>query len=187
MDYLGKWEQYVPKVFPEHAPANALYWTDGTVDWYVFSRALPKDTQYVAVMGGRVVSAGNDATFMSLPPEFEFIRTDAEVSLGHFYIGGVFYDTDPNAKDILRPISPRQLWLMARQVGITKAQVLATLEPAEGDTEDVLEHKEVLYIELTEPPLAGFLRDSPAAEDFRQYMGLSSEQFDDMWRMAQEI
>lgn len=89
--------------------------------------------------------------------------------------------------ETLRPISPRQLWLMARQVGITKAQVLATLEPAEGDTDEVLEHKEVLYIELTEPPLAGFLRDSPAAEDFREYMGLPPEQFDDMWRMAQEI
>lgn len=86
-----------------------------------------------------------------------------------------------------RPISARQLWLMARQVGITKAQVLATLEPAEGDTDDVLEKKEVLYIELTEPPLAGFLRDSPAAEDFREYMGLPPEQFDDLWRMAQEI
>lgn len=109
----------------------------------------------------------------------EYIRT---------YSDGLEQDRSRRERLVMfKPISARQLWLMARQVGITKAQVLATLEPAEGDTDEVLGPKEVLHIELTEPPLAGFLRDSPAAEDFRQYMGLPPEQFDDMWRMAQEI
>lgn len=115
-------------------------------------------------------------------PSFEDIRTWESTSTGLDA-----FKVKQHRLETIPAISARQLWLMARQVGITKAQVLAELEYKDDDAEDVREHKDVLYIELTEPPLSGYLRDSPAAEDFREYMGITSEQFDDMWLMASRI
>jgi hypothetical protein len=79
-------------------------------------------------------------------------------------------------------ISARQLWLMALDIGITKASILASLETMEDRTE-----AERLHIELTEPPLNGYERLSPAVETFREMQGIPEEQFDDLWAWASEI
>ncbi len=79
-------------------------------------------------------------------------------------------------------ISARQLWLMALDIGITKDSILASLETMEDKTE-----AERLRIELTEPPLNGYERLSPAVETLREMQGIPVEQFDDLWAWASEI
>lgn len=79
-------------------------------------------------------------------------------------------------------ISARQLWLMAKEVNITKAAVLASL-----DTMADQDEAETLRIELTEPPLEGYDRFSPAVETLREMQGIPVEQFDDLWAWASQI
>lgn len=79
-------------------------------------------------------------------------------------------------------ISARQLWLMAKEVSITKASILASLDMMEDRDE-----AETLRIELTEPPLEGYDRFSPAVETLREMQGIPEEQFDDLWAWAFKI
>lgn len=76
-------------------------------------------------------------------------------------------------------LSPRQLWLMALDIGIAKDSLLAQLD-AWPDQQEAA----ALRIELTEPPQYGYERDSPAVEFFREMEGLESEHFDDLWAWA---
>lgn len=82
----------------------------------------------------------------------------------------------------LPDISARQLWLMALDIDITKASVLASLETLEDKVQ-----AERLRIELTEPPLNGYERLSPAVETFRQMQGISEDRFDELWMKASQI
>ncbi len=77
----------------------------------------------------------------------------------------------------LRPLSPRQLWLAAARIAITKDQVLAMVDAME-DQEAALD----LQIEINEAPQ--YERDHPAMDDLRDLMGIPPEQFDDLWIWA---
>lgn len=55
-----------------------------------------------------------------------------------------------------------------------------------NDIEDE-EQAEILRIELTEPPLNGYERLSPAVETFRVMQGIPMEQFNDLWLWASQI
>lgn len=85
-------------------------------------------------------------------------------------------------KEQLHNISARQLWLMAKEVGITKSSILASLDTLEDQDE-----ADTLRIELTEPPLNGYERFSPAVETLRKMQGIPVEQFDDLWLWASQI
>lgn len=82
----------------------------------------------------------------------------------------------------LPKISARQLWLMAKEVNITKSSILASLDTLEDRDE-----ADTLRIELTEPPLEGYDRFSPAVETLREMQGIPVEQFDDLWAWASQI
>lgn len=89
---------------------------------------------------------------------------------------------DEARKARLHKISARQLWLMAKEINITKASILASLDTLEDQDE-----ADTLRIELTEPPLEGYERFSPAVETLREMQGIPVEQFDDLWAWASEI
>ncbi len=74
-------------------------------------------------------------------------------------------------------LSPRQLWLAAARISITKDQVLAMVDAME-DQEAALD----LQIEINEAPQ--YERDHPAMDDLRDLMGIPPEQFDDLWIWA---
>ncbi|MGD9476159.1 hypothetical protein [Shinella sp. G-2] len=77
----------------------------------------------------------------------------------------------------LVPLSPRQLWLVASRIGITKVQVLALV--------DVMEDQEAasdLRIEITEATT--FERGHPAMDDLAGLLAIPAEQFDDLWIWA---
>lgn len=102
-----------------------------------------------------------------------------------FSNGAIIPAPAPTAEErraALPDISARQLWLMALDIGITKASVLASLETMEDKIE-----AERLRIELTEPPLNGYERLSPAVETLRELQGIPLEQFDDLWAWASQI
>ncbi|NSZ59571.1 hypothetical protein FY145_17375 [Agrobacterium tumefaciens] len=79
-------------------------------------------------------------------------------------------------------ISARQLWLMAKNIGITKSAILTSLDSLADQDE-----AETLRIELTEPPLNGYERFSPAVERLRLMQSIPEEQFDDLWAWASQI
>lgn len=81
--------------------------------------------------------------------------------------------------DRLPNLSPRQLWLMALDIGISKESLLAHLDEWPDQQEAA-----ALRIELTEPPQYGYERDSPAVEFFREMEGLEPDHFDDLWAWA---
>ncbi len=84
-------------------------------------------------------------------------------------------------KQSFRPLSPRSLWLAALGLGIKKQDVIDTVASLED--EDL---RERYTVELTEPPITGYLRDSESVEHIRELMGIPTQQFDDVWLWAQE-
>ncbi|MBA8799230.1 hypothetical protein FHW77_002969 [Agrobacterium sp. RC10-4-1] len=89
---------------------------------------------------------------------------------------------EPSVDMGLPNISGRQLWLAALSIGVRKDAVLSSLSTIEDE-----EQAEILRIELTEPPLNGYERLSPAVETFRAMQGIPMEQFNDLWRWASQI
>lgn len=89
------------------------------------------------------------------------------------------YRADITRKERLPNLSPRQLWLMALDVGITKEAILASLDTLEDQREAA-----ALRIELTEPPMNGYERFSPTVEALRTLNGIPEGQFDDLWAWA---
>lgn len=115
------------------------------------------------------------------------IDADADdISEGMVFSNGAIIPAPaPTAEELraaLPDISPRQLWLMALDIGITKASVLTALETLEDKME-----AERLRIELTEPPLDGYSRLSPAVEKFRELQGIPEDRFDELWVKASQI
>jgi hypothetical protein len=85
--------------------------------------------------------------------------------------------------DVYYPnLSPRQLWLAALEVGITKAGLLAQIDTMEDEA-----LKARLQIEITEPPLEGYVRTSFAVETLRQMVDIPVEQFNQLWIWAASI
>lgn len=92
----------------------------------------------------------------------------------------VYEPPSPTLEEIraaMPALSPRQLWLAAARINITKEQVLAMVDAME-DQEAALE----LKIEINEAPQ--YERDHPAMDDLRDLMGIPTEQFDDLWIWA---
>ncbi|AAL42200.1 hypothetical protein F3P66_08385 [Agrobacterium fabrum] len=89
---------------------------------------------------------------------------------------------EPSVDMGLPNISGRQLWLAALSIGVRKDAVLSSLNDIEDE-----EQAEILRIELTEPPLNGYERLSPAVETFRVMQGIPMEQFNDLWLWASQI
>lgn len=194
----GNWETYIPQTPPLGAPDNAIYWTDGQQDWYEFSRqnwnviagADTSGTIKISIVDGFISCISTDVTRLMLPTRFQLLELevgDAAPEMGWYYDGSVFtperpYRSAEERRAALPNISARQLWLMALDIGITKASILASLETMEDRTE-----AERLHIELTEPPMNGYERLSPAVETLREMQGIPEEQFDDLWAWASEI
>ena len=80
----------------------------------------------------------------------------------------------------LVPLSPRQLWLAAARIGITKDQVLALVDAME-DAEAAAD----LRIEISEA--THFERAHAAMSDLAQLLGIPQAQFDDLWIWASEL
>ncbi len=102
-----------------------------------------------------------------------------------FSNGAIIPAPAPTAEErraALPDISARQLWLMALDIGITKASILASLETIEDKIK-----AERLRIEITEPPLNGYERLSTAVETLREMQGIPVEQFDELWARASQI
>ncbi|MBY3335507.1 hypothetical protein HFN99_00985 [Rhizobium laguerreae] len=102
----------------------------------------------------------------------------SEITPGMLFQGGVFLPAPPVVTPMPN-LSPRQLWLGALEINLTKAQVMAQI----GTIADA-KLRATLEIEMTEPPLEGFVRDSFAVERLRELMGIPSDQFDALWLWA---
>ncbi|QQM14037.1 hypothetical protein [Rhizobium phage vB_RleA_TRX32-1] len=102
----------------------------------------------------------------------------SEVTPGMIFKEGALLPAVP-VDEPLPNLSPRQLWLGALEINLTKAQVMAQI----GTIADA-KLRATLEIEMTEPPLEGFVRDSFAVERLRELMGIPSDQFDALWLWA---
>jgi hypothetical protein len=85
--------------------------------------------------------------------------------------------SEPVTDTTLPFLTPRQLWLAAARIGVTKDQVLTMID-AMDDQEAALD----LKIEINEALV--YERDHPAMDDLRDLMGIPPEQFDDLWIWA---
>lgn len=90
-------------------------------------------------------------------------------------------EAGPAPEVVLPELTPRQLWLAALTVGITKESVLEVVENTVTD----LEEKEYIKIELNEANLYG--RNHPAVEKLVQMMGMPKEQVDVLWVWASSL
>lgn len=195
----GHWEAYTPTEPPIGAPDNTIYWTDGSRDWYDFSRQhwnvvsgvdSSGTVKVSVVFGGLVSCVTTDVTRLMLPGKFQLFEMEEMDTIpkpGWYFNGDGFYSDRPYSsieerRALLPNISARQLWLMALDIGITKSSILTSLETMEDKTE-----AERLRIELTEPPLNGYERLSPAVETLREMQGIPEAQFDDLWAWASQI
>lgn len=79
-------------------------------------------------------------------------------------------------------ISARQLWLAALDIDLTKAQVLAKI-----DTVEDAKLRARLQIEVTEPPLDGYVRESDAVEQLRALMAIEVDAFNKLWLDASKL
>ncbi|AUZ94745.1 tail fiber assembly protein [Agrobacterium phage Atu_ph02] len=175
----GFWELYEPENPPEDAPPNAWYWRNGDVDWYDYSRALSLG-KYVVLIGDHIVSAGDDATRLTLPEKFELIEMDLPFNLGDRLVDGVVVPL--HTEFAMQALSARQLWLMAYRIGVTKTQVIEMVENIPDD-----DTREIMLIELTEPPTKGYERNHPAVEVVRQMLDIDTETFDGYWQEASTL
>ena len=77
----------------------------------------------------------------------------------------------------LVPLSPRQLWLAAARIGVTKDQVLTQVDAME-DAEAAAD----LRIEIAEA--TRFDREHPAMDELAGLLEIPTAQFDDLWIWA---
>ncbi|MGO7451838.1 hypothetical protein ACCS81_07495 [Rhizobium ruizarguesonis] len=105
----------------------------------------------------------------------------SDVSVGMTLKDGVLLPAPPTIEPVPN-LSPRQLWLAALEINTTKAQVMAQI----GTITDA-KLRATLEIELTEPPLRGYVRDSFAVERLREMMGIPVDQFDALWLWARTL
>lgn len=195
----GEWSTYAPEKLPEGCPQGALFWQRGAdgADLYEWGRTAyvqdggdTSETIKIAVSGDRVACVTNDITRLAPPPTFMLFELTSDEQAprpGWYFYTDSFSPTREFAsteerRASLENISARQLWLMAKEVGITKASVLASL-----DTVTDQDEAETLRIELTEPPRDGYERLSPAVEKFRIMQGIPEDHFDDLWAWASQI
>lgn len=75
------------------------------------------------------------------------------------------------------PLSPRQLWLAAARIGVSKDQVLGLVD-AMADQEAAAD----LRIEITEA--TSYERNHPAMDDLAGLLAIPVQQFDDLWIWA---
>ncbi|MBZ5864349.1 hypothetical protein LAG72_24810 [Escherichia coli] len=105
----------------------------------------------------------------------------ATINVGWVYEDGLLKEPPP-APVVYPNLSPCQLWLAALEIELTKAQVLADVATI-GDAK----LRATLEIELTEPPLEGYVRDSFAVERLRELMAIPVDQFNTLWLWAATI
>jgi len=97
----GIWETYIPQEAPLGAPNNAIYWTDGSRDWYEFSRQQwnviagvdTTGTTKVAIIDGLVSCVADDVTRLALFGKFLLLELEEGEDipeLGSTYADGVF-------------------------------------------------------------------------------------------------
>lgn len=80
----------------------------------------------------------------------------------------------------LRPLTPRQLWMAAARIGVSKEQVLSMIDAME-DQEAAID----LKIEINEA--REYRRDHSSMDDIAGLMQVPAEQFDDLWIWAAEL
>lgn len=103
------------------------------------------------------------------------------IQKGMIYEDGTLKEAPP--EPIVYPnLSPRQLWLAALEINLTKAQVMADIATI---TDAKL--RATLEIEMTEPPLEGYVHDSFAVEHLRTMVGVPVDQFNTLWLWAATI
>lgn len=79
-------------------------------------------------------------------------------------------------------LTPRQLWLAAREISITKDQVLALIEAMPETTPEEIDDKQVAMIEIMEAP--SYKRDHPLVAMLSGLVGLTPTELDDLWIWA---
>ena len=78
---------------------------------------------------------------------------------------------------VMPSITPRQLWLVAAHINITKQQVLAHIDSMFNEQEAML-----IKIEIEEA--ISFEYDHPVVSMIKQVFGINDEQFDSLWNWA---
>ncbi len=166
-----------------------MYDSNG-VEWHSVFRAAPKFDFYVAVDDkGAVVSAEPDPEHSQIPG-FRILGLSTEETGGYTRgPGGTIYGKVWNGTVITEPVltreeyptlTPRQLWLAAATINITKDQVLALVDTIEDETE-----KAALRIEITET--VSFERSDPAMEQMASLLNIPPEQLDALWLWAANV
>lgn len=90
-------------------------------------------------------------------------------------------EAGPAPEVVLPELTPRQLWLAALTVGITKDLVIETVEKTVTDPEE----KEYIKIELNEANLYG--RQNPLVIKLVEMMNMPKEQVDVLWNWASNL
>ncbi len=185
----GIWETYIPQEAPLGAPNNAIYWTDGSRDWYEFSRENwsvvagvdASGTTKVSIFNGFVSCVATDVTRMALFGKFlllELEEGEDTPELGWKFEGGQFVkptSPEPDASTI--PITRRQLRLTLVRHGIP----LASIEAAISAMPDGLP-KEEAQIEWADA--STFNRTHPTLLLIASALGLTEAKIDAMWAEA---
>ncbi|MBB4007817.1 hypothetical protein [Allorhizobium taibaishanense] len=93
-------------------------------------------------------------------------------------IHGIVIEYQPPAvKPVMPTLTPRQFWLAASRIDVSKTDVLALV--------DAMDDKQAaadLRIEVTES--VSFERSNPAVDDIATLLGISGEQLDSLWLWA---
>lgn len=140
---------------------------------------------YQATVDGDGVLTGLIATNVVLPAALTLSAQDYEALQSRTgrarLVDGAWSDFEPAPLvPVKRAVTPRQLWLAASSIGVSKADVLAQIDAMTDAAA-----RDWLRIEITEASL--YEPDHPAIDDLRALLGIPQAQFDDLWIWASGI
>ncbi len=170
------------------APVRICVFYDASgVEWHELFRSMPIFDYYVALDDrNRVVSAEPDPEHSQIEGHRILGLSAAEIGDYTRGPGGTIYGKEWSGTGLHEPVlarseypilTPRQFWLAAASINISKDQILARIDQLEDQTE-----AQAFRIELTET--VNFERTDPAVDQLAALMGLPAEQLDSLWLWA---
>ncbi len=189
MHDFGKLTMKIETVEVEgQSPVRICVFYDASgVEWHELFRSTPAFDYYVALDNkDRVVSAEPDPEYSQIEGH-RILGLSADEFGDHTRgPGGTVYGKHWNGSAIVAPVldrseyptlTPRQLWLTAATINITKEQILLMVDQMEDKAE-----ADALRIELTET--VNFERTDPAVDRLAELMGVPGDQLDSLWLWA---
>ncbi|MFB2563654.1 hypothetical protein [Rhizobium sp. IMFF44] len=167
-----------------------VFYDEKGTEWHDLFRSMPAFDFYVALDDrGRVISMEPDPEHSQIEGH-QIIGISKEESGGFSRgPGGSVYGKQWRDGKISEPLlsrdeyptlTPRQLWLAAASINVTKEDVLAKVAEMPDRAASLS-----LQIELTET--VNFERSNPAIDDLASLLGIPADQLDALWLWAAEL